>query len=95
MEPAPYGLAPSLGFLFPFSKAQPVKTSSKPDQAIEPKLTIAQAAEYLNVSTKTIRRWITQGIIEAERMGPRLIRVNVASLDRLGTPLQYVDGGVA
>jgi len=72
-----------------------VKTLPKLTSAIEPKCTIAQAAEHANVSTKTIRRWITQGLIEAERVGPRLIRVNLASLDRLGTPLQYVEGGVA
>jgi excisionase family DNA binding protein len=70
-----------------------VKTSPKITSAVEPKCTIAQAAEYANVSTKTVRRWITQGLIEAERMGPRLIRVNVASLDRLGTPLEYTEGG--
>lgn len=95
MEPAPDGLAPLLGFLFPLSKEQSVETSSSPVQALAPKCTIAQAAEHANVSTKTIRRWISQGLVEAERVGPRLIRVNLASLDRLGTPLQYVEGGVA
>lgn len=53
--------------------------------------TIQQAADSLKVSTKTIRRYISQGLIQAERFGPRLIRVDLASLDRLGRPLQYVD----
>ena len=54
--------------------------------------TIREGADYLKVSTKTIRRYITQGLIEAERVGPRLIRVNLASLDNLGRSLQYVGG---
>jgi len=54
--------------------------------------TVQQAADYLKVSTKTIRRYITQGLVEAERVGPRLIRVNLASLDNLGRSLQYLGG---
>ena len=54
--------------------------------------TVQEAADYLKVSTKTIRRYITQGLVEAERVGPRLIRVNLASLDDLGRSLQYVGG---
>ena len=52
--------------------------------------TIQQAADRYQVSTKTIRRYITQGIIEAERFGPRLIRVNLSSIQ--GRSLQYVGG---
>ena len=51
--------------------------------------TIVEAADRKKVSTKTIRRYISSGLIEAERIGPRLIRVNLSSLDRLGRPLQY------
>ena len=54
--------------------------------------TVQEAADYLKVSTKTIRRYITQGLVEAERVGPRLIRVNLASLDNLGRSLQYMGG---
>ena len=54
--------------------------------------TVQEAADYLKVSTKTIRRYISQGLIEAERVGPRLIRVNLASLDNLGRSLQYLGG---
>ena len=54
--------------------------------------TVQEAADYLKVSTKTIRRYITQGLVEAERVGPRLIRVNLASLDNLGRSLQYLGG---
>lgn len=55
--------------------------------------TIQEAADSRKISTKTVRRYITQGLIEAERFGPRLIRVNLDSLDHLGRSLQYVDGG--
>ena len=57
--------------------------------------TVQEAADYLKVSTKTIRRYITQGLVEAERVGPRLIRVNLSSLDNLGRSLQYVGGDSA
>ena len=50
-------------------------------------VTIRDAAERCQCSTKTIRRWITQGHIEAERFGPRLIRVSTASLDTFGRSL--------
>ena len=52
--------------------------------------TIREAAGLKKVSVKTIRRMITAGTIEAERFGPRLIRVNLATLT--GTPLQFLGG---
>ena len=51
--------------------------------------TVSQAADSQHVSTKTIRRWIADGIIYAERIGPRLIRVDLDSLETAGRPLQY------
>lgn len=53
--------------------------------------TIQEAADLKKVSTKTIRRYITQGLIKAQRFGPRLIRVDLVSLDAQGSPLQYSD----
>lgn len=52
--------------------------------------TINVAAQFYDVSEKTIRRWISLGLLDAKRVGPRLIRVNLASLDSLGRPLQYL-----
>jgi excisionase family DNA binding protein len=46
-----------------------------------------QGAEYLNVSEKTIRRYIAQGRIKAKRVGPRLIRIERDSLVALATPV--------
>ena len=55
--------------------------------------TVQSVALTRNVSTKTVRRWITDGLIYAERVGPRLIRIDVNSLDNIGRPLQYVAPG--
>ncbi|MET0888163.1 MAG: helix-turn-helix domain-containing protein [Mycetocola sp.] len=49
--------------------------------------TIQDAAAYWSISTKTVRRYIAQGLIKAERIGPRLIRVDLDSLET--RPLQF------
>lgn len=54
---------------------------------------IDQASAYLSVSPDTIRRMITRGEIAAMRFGPRLIRVDLDSIEANGRPLQYVGGG--
>lgn len=43
--------------------------------------TIAEAAERLGVSTKTVRRYIADGRITGYRFGPRFIRLNPAEVD--------------
>jgi excisionase family DNA binding protein len=53
---------------------------------------IADAARECGASEKTVRRMITRGEIYAERIGPRLIRVDLDSIQ--GRPLQY-SGGAA
>jgi excisionase family DNA binding protein len=58
-----------------------VTASSAPD------ITVPQAAERKGVSAKTIRRWIADGTLPAYRVGQKLIRIRVADLDALGTPL--------
>lgn len=49
--------------------------------------TIQQTADYLNISTKTVRRYIADGKLKAKRVGPRLIRVERESLLALGKPI--------
>ena len=49
------------------------------------RLTIQQAAEAKNLSTKTIRRYISSGRLTAYRVGPRAIRVDRESLLALET----------
>ncbi|MFC7789736.1 helix-turn-helix domain-containing protein [Microbacterium sp. MAHUQ-60] len=43
-------------------------------------VSIEAAANLYDVSRDTIRRMISRGEIEAVRFGPRLIRVNIASI---------------
>ncbi len=42
-------------------------------------LTIAEVAERLSVSTRTVRRWITAGTLQVHRFG-RLVRVSETDL---------------
>lgn len=45
-------------------------------------VSIAEAAEILGVSTKTVRRFIASGDLEAVRLARRKIRIKIDSLDR-------------
>jgi len=54
--------------------------------------TMEEAARILEVSLKTVRRRIADGTIKASRFGPRLVRVDMRSLDDAGRPLQYTGG---
>jgi excisionase family DNA binding protein len=48
----------------------------------------AEAAEYLGVSTRTIRAYIARGVLKANRIrGSRLIRIDAAELDALVRPV--------
>lgn len=49
--------------------------------------TIRQAALRFSLSTDTIRRMIARGELYAERIGPRLIRVDLGSLK--GQPVAW------
>ena len=51
---------------------------------LPPRPSIRQAAEYHGVDQKTIRRWIAQGRITAQRIGPRLIRLDRDEVLSLG-----------
>lgn len=64
------------------------KLARMSNQAVD--LSPAEAAEYMGVHDATIRRWISKGILPAERVGPRLIRIKRTDLDALSQPI----GGV-
>lgn len=57
--------------------------------------TIPEAAEHFKLSPDTIRRMISRGEIDARRFGPRLIRVNLSSIEAAGRPLAHRYGGDA
>jgi len=56
-------------------------------------LGITEAAAYLGVSRDTVRRRIADGDLPAHRLGPKLIRINVADLDHLRRPIPTAAGG--
>lgn len=51
---------------------------------LPPRPSIRQAAEFHGVDQKTIRRWIAQGRLTAQRIGPRLIRLDRDEVLSLG-----------
>ena len=50
----------------------------------KPFLTVKEAADVLEVSTRTIHSWIKDGVIPHVRIGPKLIRIPTAKLLTLG-----------
>ena len=51
---------------------------------------IAEAAIYLDVTEKTVRKMIARGELAAYRINPRIIKIRIADLDALG---QRIGGG--
>jgi excisionase family DNA binding protein len=45
-------------------------------------LNAEQAADYLNISVRTLHNWLRQGIIEGHRIGPKFLRFDADDLDR-------------
>jgi excisionase family DNA binding protein len=55
--------------------------------------TVNDAADYLGLSTRTIRRWIADGVIAAYRVGPAMIRIDLNELDELPQRVAAAGGG--
>lgn len=53
-------------------------------------LTLRDTAERLQISEKSARRWIADGRLKAVRIGPRMIRVDAASIAALAQPLTVI-----
>lgn len=51
-----------------------------------------EAAEYLGITDRTLRRMIAAGKLPAYRLGPRLLRIDVADLDALMRPIPVGSG---
>ncbi|OBY30476.1 hypothetical protein ACT18_17675 [Mycolicibacter kumamotonensis] len=45
-------------------------------------LSTSEAAAYLGVSVNSVRNYIAGGRLKVHRMGPKLLKFNVAELDR-------------
>ena len=58
-------------------------TSTRPNRAERRKnLNSAEAAEYLNISLRTLHKWLREGRVQAHRAGPRLLRFDADELDQ-------------
>lgn len=57
--------------------------------------TISRAAEQLDVSTKTIRRYIGQGRLTAYRVGDHMIRLDPDEVEGLLRPIPTAGRGDA
>lgn len=64
--------------------------TSFPDEHGPRYTSIQVAADYADVSVKTIRRWISRGTLTGYRIGPKLIRVDLNELDALLRPIPTV-----
>lgn len=53
---------------------------------------VADVAARYRVTTRTVRRWIAEGRLTAYRVGPTLIRLDVAEVDRLLSPIPTAGG---
>lgn len=47
---------------------------------------LQEAANYCDVSYRSIRRWIADGRLNAVRVGPRLLKVDAADLEAFLQP---------
>jgi len=61
-----------------------------PSQRPQRLFTLADAANELGLSQRTIRRYIAAGRIAAYRVGPRVVRVDLDEIDKLVRPIQTV-----
>jgi excisionase family DNA binding protein len=77
----------------PSTRAQPSRANRRhPNKEVQRTYVgIPEAATYLGVDHKTIRRLITSGKLPAGRLGNRVIKIRIADLDAVLTPL---GGGV-
>ncbi|WP_028654858.1 helix-turn-helix domain-containing protein [Nocardioides sp. J54] len=51
------------------------------------RISLKEAAEILDVSVETVRRWIAAGDLPAERIGKRLLKVNRSDVEALAQPV--------
>ena len=49
--------------------------------ASPPNMSVAQTAEYLGVTTRTVQQMIADGRLRAYRLGPRIVRLRRNDID--------------
>jgi excisionase family DNA binding protein len=50
-------------------------------------ISLAEAAELADVSIRSIRRYVADGRLEAVRVGPRLLKIDTAEVEKLIRPV--------
>lgn len=60
--------------------------ATRPAVSTRKLIPMAEAADYLCISDRTIRRYISAGILKAYRVGPRLIKVDLADIEAILNP---------
>jgi excisionase family DNA binding protein len=55
---------------------------------IDAKLSVREVAEFHGVSEKTVRRWISSGHLHADRVGPKLLRIDRTEMYLLSKPVE-------
>jgi len=56
--------------------------------AVQPSwLSVYDVSVILHCSEKTVRNFVSAGLIEAVRFGPRMLRIDASELDRLASPV--------
>lgn len=58
-------------------------------------LTPLEAADYLSVTTRTLRNMVTRGDLRAHKCGPRLVRFDIEDLDQLMVPISSANVGAS
>lgn len=56
-------------------------------------VSLAAAAGYVDVSTRTLRRYISQGRLTGYRVGPRLLKIDLNELEALARPIPTTSDG--
>jgi excisionase family DNA binding protein len=62
---------------------------SRPSRRLE---SLANAADYAGVTTRTMRRYIASGRLVGYRVGPRLIRIDLDELEAMLKPIPATSG---
>lgn len=71
------------------------RSSQRPTNTRRRLASIAVAAEHLDVSTRTVRRYISDGRLTGYRLGSRLVKVDLDEVDALARPIPTAGGGRA
>ncbi|BEK87196.1 helix-turn-helix domain-containing protein [Nocardia seriolae] len=66
------------------------KSHPKPKHDSAVLLTVDEAARMVRVTERTVRKWISRGVLTGYRFGPGVIRIDRSELVKLTTP---VSGG--